>query len=264
MNSVIEMAYVDPFSSEMANVDQLSSEQEREYLQGRTVPGYVIVIVNHEFEHAPDLPRGNDGKKIKELFSQYGYEVRCFYNLNKRQILATVSRYSQKDDSASLIYFISSHGTQTSLECPNGISVEISDILKTAETKELELCPKVFFIDACRSINGSLDGKILPEPPTSNYYVGFSCLDTKISYVGTDSCGVYIEKIIQIFKTGFRRKHVENEKVRDLNHFMNKVHYAVTKEYHQVPTVRTTLVGKIFFQAPQFTEEVPINTPCFY
>lgn len=51
---------------------------------------------------------------------------------------------------------------------------------------------------------------------------------------------------------------------RDLNHFMNKVHYAVTEECNQVPTVRTTLVGKIFFQAANFTEVVPKNTPCFH
>lgn len=47
---------------------------------------------------------------------------------------------------------------------------------------------------------------------------------------------------------------------RDLNHFMNKVHYAVTTKYHQVPIVRTTLVGKIFLQKPKLNEIVPENT----
>lgn len=44
---------------------------------------------------------------------------------------------------------------------------------------------------------------------------------------------------------------------------MNKVHFAVTSKYHQVPTVRTTLVGKIFFQKPNCTEGVPKNAPVF-
>lgn len=231
---------------------------------GRTVPGYVLLIVNYEFKKEEKLKKGNDEKKITELFSKYGYIVRCFYNLNKTEILDEVSWCSKKKDSASLICFISSHGDQTSLSCHDGNDVEISDILKAAQTTELELCPKVFFIDACRSENGSLDGKVLPEPPTSNYYVGFSCLDTKDCDEGRDSCGVYFEKIIQIFNTGFPLPPIADGKVRDLNHFMNKVHYAVTEECNQVPTVRTTLVGKIFFQAANFTEVVPKNTPCFH
>lgn len=254
MNSVIDMANVDPFTS----------EKEGEYLKGRTVPGYVVLIVNHEFDRETNLKKGNDGEKITKLFSDYGYQVRCFYNRKNRQILDIVSWYSQKKDSASLICFISSHGDQTSLSCPDGNDVEISDILNKALTTELDGCPKVFFIDACRSENGSLDGKVLPEPPTSNYYVGFSCLDTKDCDEGRDSCGVYFEKIIQIFNTGFPLPPIADGKVRDLNHFMNKVHYAVTEECNQVPTVRTTLVGKIFFQAANFTEEVPKNTPCFH
>lgn len=47
---------------------------------------------------------------------------------------------------------------------------------------------------------------------------------------------------------------------RDLNHFMNKVNYAVTDKYGQVPTIRTTLVGKVFLQKPEYTEDVPKNT----
>lgn len=63
------------------------------------------------------------------------------------------------------------------------------------------------------SRNGSLDGKILPEPPTSNYYVGFSCLDTKSSVEGRASCGVYFQEIIKQFNDGFPRPHVEEGKV---------------------------------------------------
>lgn len=56
-------------------------------------------------------------------------------------------------DSGSLICFLSSHGDQTSLMCPNGDDVEIDDILKAANTDKLRNLPKVFFIDACRKYN---------------------------------------------------------------------------------------------------------------
>lgn len=241
------------------------SNQEGEYRQGKAVPGTVMFIVNHTFENGNNLKRGNDFEQIKKLFSPYGYNFFCGYNINKDGILQKVAQYSRMENAGSLICFISSHGNQTSLACPDGNNVQIIDILKAAQTKELESCPKMFFFDACRSKTTSLDGKGLPEPPTSNYFVGFSCLDTKTSIEGkSDSCGVYFEEIINVFKDGFPRPYKEDGKVRDLNHFMNKVHFAVTKKYHQVPTVRTTLVGKIYFQKPECTENVPKNPPVFF
>lgn len=63
------------------------------------------------------------------------------------------------------------------------------------------------------SQSGSLDGKSLPEPPTSNYYVGFSCLDTKYSFEGRGSCGAYFQELIKTFEDGFPRPHVEEGKV---------------------------------------------------
>lgn len=89
-------------------------------------------------------------EKIKELFSRYRYEVHHDYNLNKEEILDKVHELACKSNSCSLICFISSNGDQTSLCCPNGEYVQIIDILKQADTKELENCPKVFFFDACR------------------------------------------------------------------------------------------------------------------
>lgn len=88
--------------------------------------------------------------KIHKLFSTYGYSVHCYFNKNKEQILQLVDHFSRKEDSGSLICFISSHGCQTSLACPKGEDVQIFDILKKADTKELDKCPKVFFFDACR------------------------------------------------------------------------------------------------------------------
>lgn len=232
-------------------------------MEKKTVPGYVVVIVNYKFKFANDLKQGNDCNKIGKLFSTYGYRVRCFFNKNKEQILQIVNHYSRKEDSGSLICFISSHGCQTSLACPNGDDVQIFDILEKANTKELDKRPKVFFFDACRSKKGSLDGKALPEPPTQDYYVAFSCLDTETSRVGKESCGVFIEEIIKVFEDGFPRPPVEVGKVRDLNHFMTKVHYAVTTRCSQVPTVRSTLLGKVQFQKQEYTKDVQSNTSSF-
>lgn len=240
------------------------SNKEKDYREGKKIPGYVLILINYIFGAGRNLKKGHDFKKINELFSPYGYEVRLFYNKDKKYILETIEYYARKRDSGSLICFMSSHGDQTSLLCPNGEDVQIIDILKRAKTKELESCPKVFFFDACRTVSDSLPGKCMPEPPTSNYYVGFSCLDTKPCDEGTNSCGVYFEEIINTFKDGFPRPYVEYGKVRDLNHFMNKVHYAVTTKYHQVPTIRTTLVGKVFLQKPEKSEEIPPNTTCFH
>lgn len=44
-----------------------------------------------------------------------------------------------------------------------------------------------------------------PKPPSEDYYVGFSCLASKISLVGKDSCGIYFEALIEVFKDGFWR-----------------------------------------------------------
>lgn len=240
------------------------SNKEKDYREGKEIPGYVLILINYQFERERELKKGNDFKHIKELFSPYGYQVRLFYNKGKKFILETIEYYAKKRNSGSLICFISSHGDQTSLSCPNGESVNIIDILKRAKTKELESCPKVFFFDACRTVIDSLHGKYMPEPPTSNYYVGFSCLEKKRSGEGTNSCGVYFEEIINTFRDGFPRPYVEFGKVRDLNHFMNKVHYAVTTKYNQVPTIRTTLVGKVFLQNPEKSEVIPPNTTCFH
>lgn len=245
-------------------VPKRPSWKEWDYaLENKQVPGHVVVIVNYKFKDANDLKQGNDCDKIHKLFSTYGYSVHCYFNKNKEQILQLVDHFSRKEDSGSLICFISSHGCQTSLACPKGEDVQIFDILKKADTKELDKCPKVFFFDACRSKKGSLDGKSLPEPPTQDYYVAFSCLDTKTSEVGEESCGVFIEEIIKVFEDGFPRPPVEVGKVRDLNHFMNKVQYAVTTRCSQVPTVKSTLNGKVLFQKHEYTNDVQSNTSSF-
>lgn len=89
-------------------------------------------------------------EKIKKLFSQYGYKVRSGTNLNKAEILAKVKRYSEKTNSGSFICFLSSHGDLTSLSCPDGNEIEIATILNEAKKREIQACPKIFFIDACR------------------------------------------------------------------------------------------------------------------
>lgn len=207
-----------------------------------------MVITNYKFENEiEDLPPGNDIEEIKALFSPHGYTVVGLRNLNKRKLLKKVRCYSRMNDSGSLICFLSSHGDQTSLACPNGDDVEINDILKAANTDQLRNLPKVFFIDACRSkITGSVEGKVVPETPDKDYYIGFSCLDLETSFTGSRSCGRYFQELIKVFKDGFQRKPREDETVRDINHFLTKVHNIMHTKYKQVSTVRTSLSGKVF------------------
>lgn len=219
------------------------------------IRGYVLVIVNYKFEDNP-LRRGNDIEEIKKLFPKYGYKVRSFTNLNSKQILRRVRRYSNKENSGSLICFISSHGDQTSVACPDGSDVRINDILKKANTNQLRNRPKVFFIDACRvSIGGRVREEHIPEPPSTEYLIGFSCLGSKTcAQIGSESCGIYIKALLDVFKDGFWRPSTEVGKSRDINHFIEKVHFLVTEQrdkkgrHLQMPTVRSTLTGKLFLQ----------------
>lgn len=225
------------------------SLQSSKYRKKGIDPGYVLVIVNYKFDYEKKLPRGNDIEEIKKLFSEYGYKVRSGTNLNREEILRKVKRYCTKQNVGNFICFFSSHGDQTSLSCPNGNDIEINDIMRAANTRQLTRFPKVFFFDACRSkCSKKIREKSIPEPPNHNYYVGFSCLASTESKTGKTSCGVYFEEIVKVFKDGFRRPIRDSGIVRDLNHFMNKVHHNIRTEHEQIPTIRTTLTGKVFLQ----------------
>lgn len=216
--------------------------------------GLVLVFVNYSFPNKP-LERGNDIEEIEQLFPHYGYEVHSFTDLNKEDILSKVKFFSEKENLGSFVCFLSSHGNQTSLACPDGGVVKINDILRAANTEELKDKPKVFFIDACRaSLNQEIKESDYPEPPSTEYYVGFSCLASKISLVGKNSCGIYFQALIEVFKDGFSRPPKEASKTRDINHFMEKVHYRVNQQKdkqgnnYQMPIFRSTLTGKLFLQ----------------
>lgn len=216
--------------------------------------GLVLVIVNYSFPNKP-LERGNDIEEIEQLFPDYGYEVHSFTDLSKENILSKVKLCSEKENVDRFICFISSHGNQTSLACPDGGVVRINDILSAANTKQLENKPKVFFFDACRAnLNQDIKESDLPEPPSAEYYVGFSCLASKISLVGKNSCGIYFQALIEVFKDGFWRSPREESKIRDINHFMAKVHHRVNKQKdkqgnnYQMPIYRSTLTGLLFLQ----------------
>lgn len=50
----------------------------------------------------------------------------------------------------------------------------------------------------------------IPEPPSTEYFIGFSCLGSKTStQMGSRSCGIYIEALLNVFKDGFWRPCVE-------------------------------------------------------
>lgn len=77
---------------------------------------------------------------------------------------------------------------------------------------------------------------------------------SKISLVGKDSCGIYFEALIEVFKDGFWRSPREESTIRDINHFIEKVHHRVNKQKdkqgntYQKPICKNTLTGKLFLQ----------------
>lgn len=235
------------------------------------MPGYVLVIINHDFPSSP-LPRGKDIEKIHRLFSKQNYKVRCFTNQTKKDILGIINYYSSKSDSKSLICFLSSHGDQTSLAChvdkaSDESSVKILDVLESANTYQLMNRPKIFFIDACRTPTGAtIRGRDIPEPPGTGYYVGFSSLNLTTSRVlGEESCGIYFETLIEVFTDGFRRPTVEANKIRDLNHLMEKVHHAIAQrkdadgKCFQTSVFKSTLLGKVFLHKQTSSVYKPKN-----
>lgn len=89
-------------------------------------------------------------EKIEKLFKNHGYKVKSYTNIDEEKILKKVKDFSNTKNIDRFICFLSSHGNETSLACPDGGVVLINDILSAANTKQLENKPKVFFIDACR------------------------------------------------------------------------------------------------------------------
>lgn len=55
-----------------------------------------------------------------------------------------------------------------------------------------------------------VEEKHIPEPPSTEYFIGFSCLGSKSStQIGSKSCGIYIEALLKVFKDGFGRPSIE-------------------------------------------------------
>lgn len=71
---------------------------------------------------------------------------------------------------------------------------------------------KFYFHFKGSSLNQEIKESDYPEPPSTEYYVGFSCLASKISLVGKNSCGIYFQALIEVFKDGFCRPPKEVSK----------------------------------------------------
>lgn len=60
------------------------------------------------------------------------------------------------------------------------------------------------------SIGGRVREEHIPEPPSTEYFIGFSCLGSKTStQIGSNSCGIYIKTLLGVFKDGFWRPSTE-------------------------------------------------------
>lgn len=113
-------------------------------------------------------------------------------------------------------------------------------------------CPKIFFIDACRTgKDKAMRSEDFPEPPGRRYYVGFSCLHQMTSEwpIGRKSCG--LDALIKVFNDSFNRPATDRLKIRDLNDLMEKVHHYLSQQTRygqpiQIPVCKSTLSGRVF------------------
>lgn len=222
--------------------------------------GYVLVIINNEFGGKySKLPDGTDDlKEIKNLFSRINYIVVGLFNQSKNEILDTIKELASKEDSTRFICFLSSHGDETSLVCRMNAygeeTVKIRDVLRCANTPQLKDCPKIFFIDACRTGEDKImRSEDLPEIPGRGYYLGLSCLHQMTSEwpIGTKSCGLYFDALIKVFKDNFGRPAKESHKIRDLEDLMDKAHHYLGQQTRngqpiQTPEKKSTLSGRVF------------------
>lgn len=62
------------------------------------------------------------------------------------------------------------------------------------------------------SLNQEIKESDYPEPPSTEYCVGISCLASNISLVGKNSCRIYFQALIEVFKDGFSRPPKEASK----------------------------------------------------
>lgn len=70
------------------------------------------------------------------------------------------------------------------------------------------------FSKGTTSGSSTMDGKDIPEPPDTGYFVGFSSLNLTVSKVsGKESCGIYFETLINVFTDGFWRPPFEDKKM---------------------------------------------------
>lgn len=233
-------------------------------------PGYVLVIINNEFGGKySKLPDGTDDmKEIENLFSRLNYTVICLSNQNKNEVLDTIKALASKEDSTKFICFLSSHGDNTSLVCPRNAygeeNVKIIDVLNCANTPQLKDCPKIFFIDACRTgKDEKMRSEDFPEPPDFHYYVGFSCLHQMTSewQMGRRSSGLYFDALIKGIKNSFGRPAIERLKIRDLSDLMEKVRHYLGEQTRngqpiQTPVCKSTLTGRVFLHGHSVTPPI--------
>lgn len=216
--------------------------------------GYVVVIINSKFAaDVGDLPTGNEIEDIRDLFQRYGYEVRALQNLCAHAICPAIKRYAEKKDSHSLVCFISSHGSRTTLLGSDGYCVNYVDIYQAANQPNLKRKPKTFFIDACRTKYGEEVKDIcIPDERYPDFFVGWACLGSQPSYPSTNYCGVYFQELIAVFKENFHLPSRGHGFCRDIEHLVKITHYRVsekTKEkQNQMPALGHSLRGRYFLQ----------------
>ncbi|KAM9314391.1 caspase-6-like isoform 2-T2 [Pholidichthys leucotaenia] len=136
----------------------LDLDPAEEYKMGRKTRGMALIFNHESFDFRLNLKhrRGtnNDLVNLEERLKQLNFDVFCFNNKNKEEVLNEISQAAKSDHSDADCFFLAflSHGEKDYVYAYDGeISIkDITAMFKGTECKSLVGKPKIFVLQACR------------------------------------------------------------------------------------------------------------------
>ncbi|KAM9314392.1 caspase-6-like [Pholidichthys leucotaenia] len=136
----------------------LDLDPAEEYKMGRKTRGMALIFNHESFHYRLNLkPRTgtiNDLVNLEKSLKQLNFDVFCFNNKNKEEVLNEISKAAKSDHSNADCFFLAflSHGKKEYVYAYDGeISIkDITAMFKGKECKSLVGKPKIFVLQACR------------------------------------------------------------------------------------------------------------------
>ena len=121
-------------------------------------PGLVVIINNNSFDRNKFPERKGSEKdvgRIRQVFTKLNFSIKSHCDLRADELVECINEYAHRDysnDSCFLI-FIMSHGSKGKIKSSDNQDIFISECIDPfLENKSLKQKPKIFIIQACRSI----------------------------------------------------------------------------------------------------------------